>query len=384
MKVIIVGAGIGGLTTAIALQLRGIAYEIYDGAPGNRPLGAGITLGVNAMRVYERLGVATAIQQVAMLPTYLNICTNSGTVLQSIRNAAMEGHYGTGTYGIHRATLQQILLDHVDQPVQWGKRCLSIIEGTDHVAVHFSDGSEAKANIVIGADGIRSAVRESHIETGRYRYSGQTCWRAIVPIDLPAKELVTASEVWSNKGGGLRAMYMQVGPKQVYWWMTVGRPEGSQWVPDQALAFIREQLRDFHDYMPQVLEALRPEYLIHGDLHDLAPLRSWYRGRVVLVGDAAHATTPNIGQGAGQAIEDAWVLAHSLAITENYSSAFERYQQVRIKRAQKIVDVSWQLGQLTNWKGRLLTSLRNGLMRSVPERMMERQLKYMFGVTLEG
>lgn len=384
MKVIIVGAGIGGLTTAIALQQRGIDYEIYDGAPGNRPLGAGITVGVNAMRVYDRLGVSAAIRAAAMLPTYLNICTDTGSVLQSIRNAAMEGQYGTGAYGIHRATLQQILLDHVAGTVQWGKRCVSISEADDHVTVHFSDGTEAKGTIVIGADGIRSAVRESYIQKAHYRYSGQTCWRAIVPIDLPAAALVTASEVWSNKGGGLRAMYMQVGPQQVYWWMTIGRPEGSQWAPDQALAFIREQLAHFPEHMPEVLKAMRPEQLIHGDLCDIAALRTWYRGRVVLVGDAAHATTPNIGQGAGQAIEDAWALAHNLATASNYTAAFERYQQSRVKRAQKIVDISWRLGQLTNWKGRLLTGIRNGLMRSVPDRIMERQLKFMFGVALEG
>lgn len=383
MKVIIVGAGIGGLTTAIALQQRGIAYEIYDGAPGNQPLGAGITLGVNAMRVYDRLGISDAIRAVATLPSYLNICTDKGAVLQSIHNLSLEQQFGTGTYGIHRATLQQLLLDHVEQPVQWGRRCVSVSATAHEALVHFEDGHTATGTVVIGADGIRSVVRQSYISKGRYRYSGQTCWRAIVPIDLPAQEQVTASEVWSNRGDGLRAMYMQVGPQQVYFWMTKRLPAGSSWAAEKALVFIREQLKDFPDHMSSVLTALHPEQLIHSDLYDLAPIGQWYKGRVVLLGDAAHATTPNLGQGACQAIEDAWTLAHCMATAGGYEAAFAQYQRRRLARAHKVVNMSWQLARVTNWKGRLLTGLRNGLMKNMPERMMKKQLDFMFGVALE-
>ena len=135
--------------------------------------------------------------------------------------------------------------------------------------------------------------------------------------------------------------------------------------------------------MQTILQQLRPEYLIQNDLSDLTPLNVWHRGRAVLLGDAAHATTPNVGQGAGQAIEDAWVLAQCLAANENYKQAFETYQQRRMERAKKIVKLSWQIAKLTNWKGRFLTGLRDGLMKSMPKRMAEKQLAFFYGVNLD-
>ncbi|GEP95889.1 FAD-dependent monooxygenase [Chitinophaga cymbidii] len=384
MKVIIIGAGIGGLTTAIALQQRGIAYEIYDAAPGNRPVGAGIMLGANAMRVYERLEIAEEIKSVSVLAEYIYIRNCQGTVLQTISNAEVEERYGTGTYGLHRAALQQVLLGHCRQPVHYNKRCASVSENGPCITVHFSDGSKAEGSLVIGADGIRSAVREQCVEKARYRYSGQTCWRAIIPVDLPAAEASVAAETWSVKGGGLRAMFTQVGPQQVYFWMTKAMPAGTVMPPEAALPFIREQLSGYEGYMQAMLHHLRPEYLIQSDLSDIAPLRSWHKGRAVLLGDAAHATTPNVGQGAGLAIEDAWVLVQCLAASGHHEQAFEAYQQRRMARAGKIVRLSRQIGWLTNWKGRLLTGLRDSLMKRMPKRMTDKQLAFFYGVDLDA
>lgn len=383
MKVIIIGAGIGGLTTAIALRQRGIAYEIYEAAPGNRPVGAGIMLGANAIRVYERLGIGEEIKGVATLAGHIYIRNCRGAILQTISNAEVKRKYGAGTYGLHRAALQRVLLDHCGQPVQYNKRCASIQENGDRINVYFSDGTNAEGTLVIGADGIRSAVREQYVTKARYRYSGQTCWRAIIPVNLPAEEAATTSEVWSVKGNGLRAMFTQVGPQQVYFWMTRAMPAGTVMPPEEALKFIRKQLADYPGYMQTMLQHLRPEYLIQSDLSDLNPLRTWHRGRAVLLGDAAHATTPNVGQGAGMAIEDAWVLAQCLATTGNYHQSFETYEQRRMARAKKIVDLSWQIAKLTNWKGRLLTKLRDGLMRRIPERMSGKQLDFFYGVDLD-
>ena len=383
MKVIIIGAGIGGLTTAIALQQRGIAYEIYDAAQGNQPVGAGIMLGANAMRVYDRLGIAGKIRKVAMLAEHIYIRNCRGEILQEINNAEVERKYGTGTYGLHRAALQGVLLEHCTGPVQYNKRCASISEDNSGITVHFSDGSKAKGTLVIGADGIRSVVREQYVVKARYRYSGQTCWRAIIPVDLPATEVGEASETWSKKGDGLRAMFTQVGPQQVYFWATKAMPAGTVMSAEKALQYIREALVDYPGYMQTMLQQLRPEYLIQNDLCDLEPLNVWHRGRAVLLGDAAHATTPNVGQGAGQAIEDAWVLAQCLAANGNYKQAFETYQQRRMERARKIVKLSWQIAKLTNWKGRFLTALRDGLMKSMPKKMAEKQLAFFYGVNLD-
>ena len=383
MKVIIIGAGIGGLTTAIALQQRGIAYEIYDAAQGNLAVGAGIMLGANAMRVYDRLGIAGELRKRAVLADNIYIRNCRGEILQEINNAEVEQKYGTGTYALHRASLQEVLLEHCAETVQYNKRCASISEDSKGITVHFADGSKTQGTLVIGADGIRSVVREQYVVKARYRYSGQTCWRAIIPVDLPAAETGEASEVWSKKGDGLRAMYTQVGPQQVYFWATKAMPAGTTMTPEGSLQYIREQLADYPGYMQTILQQLRPAYLIQNDLFDLEPLNTWHRGRAVLLGDAAHATTPNVGQGAGLSIEDAWILAQCLAAGENYKQAFETYQQRRMKRAKKIVQLSWHIAKLTNWKGRFLTGLRDGLMKSMPKKMAEKQLAFFYGVDLD-
>ncbi|WP_119080466.1 FAD-dependent monooxygenase [Chitinophaga alhagiae] len=382
MKVIIAGGGIGGLTTAIALQQRGITCEVYDAAPANKALGAGIMLAPNAMTVFDKLGVGHALRAHGAVARQFYIRYYKGDVLQHIDGSLLQQKFGSASYGIHRAALQQQLIEAVQTPVHWGKRCTRAEQTAEGVTVHFEDGTTASGNVLVGADGIHSVLREQHVAKARYRYSGQTCWRAIVPVNLPEREAAEASEVWGN-GNGLRAMCMQVGPQQVYFWMTKRMPAGLKIPPEEALAFIKKELRHFPGYMHNVMEHLQPEALIHSDLYDIAPMRQWYNGRIVLLGDAAHATTPNLGQGAGQAIEDAYVLAKWLATEKNITSAFEKYQRQRRKRVHMLVRTSWQLARITNWKGPLLAALRNTLLKSVPAGIAEKQIDLVYGVQLD-
>lgn len=382
MKVIIAGGGIGGLTTAIALQQRGITCEVYDAAPSNKALGAGIMLAPNAMNVFDKLGVGNALRARGAVARQFYIKYYKGDVLQHIDSSILQQKFGSASYGIHRAALQQELIKAVNRPVHWGKRCIRVQQAAAGVTAYFEDGTTVGGDVLVGADGIRSVIREQHVAHARYRYSGQTCWRAIVPVNLPEREAAEAAEVWGG-GNGLRAMCMQVGPQQVYFWMTKRMPAGLTITPEEALAFIKKELHHFPKYMHDVMEHLRPEALIHSDLYDIAPMRQWYNGRIVLLGDAAHATTPNLGQGAGQAIEDAYVLAKWLATEKNIATAFEQYRRQRIKRVHMLVNTSWQLARITNWKGPLLAALRNTLLKSVPAGMASKQIDLVYGVQLE-
>lgn len=382
MKVIIAGGGIGGLTTAIALQQRGITCTVYDAAPANKALGAGIMLGANAMNVFDKLGIGNTLREQGVLFGQLNIASYKGTILQSINNNLLHEKYGSATYAIHRAALQQQLINTLYTPVQWGKRCIKVEQDENSVTAYFDDGTTATGDVLVAADGVRSIIREQHVVKARYRYSGQTCWRAIVPVNLPAAEMAATSEVW-GRGNGLRAMFTQVGPGQVYFWVTKCLPAGRQIPPEEALALIRHELRDFPGYMQTLLQHLQPGALIHSDLYDIAPLHQWYKGRIVLLGDAAHATTPNLGQGAGQAIEDAYVLAKCLSLEKNIASAFEKYRHLRMKRVHTLVNLSWKIAKATNWKNPLMVALRNGIMKNIPAGAAARQLEFIYGVQLD-
>jgi 2-polyprenyl-6-methoxyphenol hydroxylase-like FAD-dependent oxidoreductase len=148
-------------------------------------IGAGIWLGGNAMRVYERLGLANMLKDRSYFLHTIYIKDYKGNILQQVDNNAIKAKYGNGTHAIHRATLQYSLAEALDYPIHTGRKCVAILEEGSGVTAIFEDGSRAQGDLLIGADGIRSIVREQCIAKADYRYSGQTCWRAIVPMELP-------------------------------------------------------------------------------------------------------------------------------------------------------------------------------------------------------
>lgn len=383
MKAIIIGGGIGGLTAAIALKQKGIDFEIFEAAPELHPVGAGIWLGGNAMNVYEKLGIASAIKANSYYQKQIFIKDYRGTVLQRVDNEIIRRKYGSGTQSIHRAALQQILATEVSSKLNLGKNCTAVFHNENGVTVHFEDGTQANGDFVIGADGIRSAIRENYVVNATYRYSGQTCWRAIVNMQLPENEQHESAEVWGYTNG-LRASYSQVDKNQVYFWITKSMQPGSGFGNMEALKLIKEWLRPFSSSVMQtVVSNIQPELLIHSDLYDFKPVSKWHKGKIVLLGDAAHATTPNLGQGASQAIEDAYVLAACISNVQNLEEAFALYQSKRIKRVKKIVNISWQLAMITNFGNPVLRGIRNMIIRTTPDFITQKQFDMLYGIDLD-
>ncbi|MDQ2998040.1 MAG: FAD-dependent monooxygenase [Chloroflexota bacterium] len=368
---IIIGGGIGGLTAAIALQRRGIAAHVYEAAPELHTVGAGIWVPVNALQVLERLGVAHALRHAGAMLERAELLDYRGDVLQTVDLRAIEQRYGFATIAIHRARLHQALVAQLAEgTLHLGKACRQIDQDAQAARVQFADGSTAQGNVILAADGVRSVVRRQLFPEAQLRYSGQSSYRAIVRAPLPPELEKGGQEIW---GRGCRFGFSSINGGDVYWYATLDSPPGVKESAEQAKAQLQQLFAPFPAPVSALIAAAEAQQLIRTDMYDLRPMLAWHHGRVALLGDAAHATTPNLGQGGAQAIEDAWVLAESLAHHAAPADAFAAYQRVRQTKATMIVNRSWQVGKLAHLKNPLGRALRNALMRGVPSSVGQKQ-----------
>lgn len=379
MRGIIVGAGIGGLSAAIAMQMRGINVKVFESATSLNPVGAGILVPPNAMAILDRYNLTQQVQRAG--------CPIESLVIQDSEGKKISktpAHYSKNgviyqTIAIHRGALQTILLRALaPDTLLTDKQCLTVSSSVNGAEATFRDGTKVYGEFLVGADGIHSRVRESIFPDSPLRYSGQTCWRGVSNITLPQKLLMQLTEVW---GSGLRFGFVQIADTQVYWYAT--RREDAGGIDDSTN--IKQQLidlyRDFLDPVGEIIFQTNPSSIIRDDISDLSPLTSWFSNSVILVGDAAHASTPNLGQGGAQAIEDSWVLAEKIATCETLQNAFESFQVSRFAKVKKIVNVSWQIGKATNISNKTVCKVRNTLFRCVPPFVANQQSRSIYDVS---
>ena len=371
MQAHIIGSGIGGLTTAIALQQQGIDCTVYDAARQLAPVGAGILVAPNAMAILDRLDVGDTVRRYGAAIKTLDLTDERGTLISRTPGA----FDGAATVAIHRSDLQAILLDALPaDAVVSGHRLRTLVEEKDQVIAQFDNYQEAIGDVLIGADGIHSVVRQHVAPQAALRYAGQTCWRGVANI---APGRIQASGLVEAWGQGPRFGYTPINREQIYWFATYPVAAGGR-DSDDIKDDLRQLLETFRAPVRRLLLNTPVDQIIRSDLHDLKPLKRWYRGRCVLVGDAAHAMTPNLGQGGAQAIEDAWVLAQSLGAWREPAKAFARYQQQRLRRVHKLVNISWKIGQLTNWRSGFACGVRNTVFRRLPQSMARQQARSVY------
>ena len=379
-RIAIVGAGIGGLATAIALRLRGFHTDVFEAAPTLLPVGAGILLQPNAMTVLSRLGLAEAVERVGVPLERAGVWDAQDLAdgpLQVIDMGAIARRHGTRTIALLRAALQDVLLGALDRPPRLDHRCVRVDQAeTSRPRLCFANGGSEEADVIIAADGIHSAVRASIFPNLRLRYSGQTSWRGVVDME-PATEPGVAYEYWT---GGFRLGFARVAPHRTYWFTALDAPEGGRGDPAEELAMLRARSRDFPSHVGDLLARTDPGAVVRNDLHDLMPPRRWSRGSIVLLGDAVHATTPNLGQGGAQALEDALALADAIAAHGAGARAFAAYARVRRPKAARVVRASWWAGKTGHLRHSLARRLRNTVMRWTPTSVVMRQLDAIYAV----
>lgn len=375
----IVGGGIGGLTLAIALQKKGVHAKVYESAPEIRPVGAGIVLAANALKAYKAIGLDEEVIAAGTTMKCFCIKDSKGRELSKTEVSKVFEEYGAVTnLTLHRADLHAVLQRNLQTgTLELDKGCVSFHEEGNKVHLTFNDGTTATADYVVAADGIHSVFRRSLLKDSQLRYSGYTCWRGITS-SLPAEfNHDEASETW---GSGKRFGIVPLSRRRVYWFATVNAPQNDPVTRGFSAGDLEKLFADFHFPVRALIAGTKPGDIIKNDIIDIAPIKKYAFGRVVLLGDAAHATTPNLGQGACMAIEDAVVLANCIDANDSPEIAFVKYEQQRLVRTTKIVNTSYQMGKVAQVKNPLLVMLRNTLIRYTPERVTDKQLRFLFDI----
>lgn len=378
LPVAILGGGIAGLTTAIALQKVGIYAEVFEAAPEFKAVGAGLLLAANAVKGYEHIGMADQIiQQGRQLP-YFKILDQAGRIITAADAGKIGRKYGLHNFAIHRARLHESLTAALtSQQLHTGWRAVGVKNlPNGRVEVQFSGGNTIQTHALIVADGIHSAIRQQLVTTSKPRYAGYTCWRGI--IDAGHLHLDAATETW---GKGARFGIVPLAENKVYWFACLNAPENDPAMRAKTVDDLKGDFQDFHAPVQEILSLTRNEDLLWNDIIDLKPIPQYAFGSTVLIGDAAHATTPNMGQGACQAIEDAVILAGEMAREADPIKAFRMYEKKRLSRTHWIVNNSWSLGKIAQIENAWLANLRNQAFRLIPNSVNERQMRKVLEVS---
>lgn len=379
MRIAILGGGIAGLTASIALRQAGQESTLYESHPSLRADGAGLALGANAIKAFRRLGLADEVMAAGHLLDALSIVDMRGRMIMRTDSRAISSRYGADNFAIHRSELHRVLSARVPaEGVRLASPCTVIERADGAVRLYFANGMNATADVVIAADGLHSAVRRQIYPRIQPRYAGYTCWRGVVDgHDLPLKE---ATETWGPMG---RVGIVPLADGRIYWFATTNAPERDPRFHAFGVQDVVRLFRGYHDPIGEVIARTEPTALLHNDISDLPPLPRFSFGNIALIGDAAHATTPNMGQGACQAIEDAVVMAECWKHADEPAEALRMYEQRRMKRAQTIVQMSRQLGVVAQIQSRWAGALRNAALRRMPASVQERRLRFLFDVDFD-
>ena len=372
-RTIVVGGGIGGLTAAIALRQRGVPVEIYERAPVLAEVGAGVSLWPNALKALHHLGMRERLEAMSFVSEEGAVRSSGGEIYTRTSASEFVARFGLPTTVFHRAELLDALVDAAQGIlVHLGHECRSFVQDAEGVTVHFGNGAQARGDLLVGADGLRSVVRAQLGVPGGLRYAGYTAWRGIVPFETAG---LIAGETF---GCGQRFGLVPINRNRVYWYATDNCPEGQRETAAATKAKLAAMFGRWHEPIPAILQATDPAAILHNDIYDRDPVDRWGTDRVTLLGDAAHPMTPNLGQGACQAIEDALVLARCVA-QHPAAASLRHYESERMPRTRSVVSASRRIGQFGQIASPTLCALRNQLLRLVPLSMTYRSLDSVAG-----
>lgn len=361
---VVVGGGIGGLTAAVALHRQGWRITVLERAVSLAPVGAGIGLAPNSQRALDVVGLGDRVRELAAWQGDAGMRTPSGRWLCRIDAKATADRFGGPLVLLHRADLVDLLRSALpDDAVRTGVTASVSDPGDDQHPARVAlgpEGEHVEADLVVAADGVRSAVRRAlfPVHPGAV-YSGFTTWRLVVAApDRP----FAPHETW-GRGGVWGTHPLKDG--RIYTYAMAAAPAGARSADDERAELLR-RFGDWHAPIPEILAAATPEEVLRHDVHHLiTPLPAFHRGRVALLGDAAHAMLPTLAQGGNQAVEDAIVLAHHLGASPLVGPALAAYTADRLPRTTAIARKAARTGRLAMLSARPAVALRNALVTAV-------------------
>ncbi|MET7394200.1 FAD-dependent monooxygenase [Dactylosporangium sp. NPDC005572] len=371
MKVLVVGAGVGGLTTAIALRQRGFDVEVFDAAPAMRVTGGGLGIASNATKVLTALGIDLTKAGIGRVCERFDLCTASGKPLRALPLKSIADELGSPVVNVRRCDLVTLLRESLaGTPIHDGVQVVRYTRTGTGVTITCADGRTESGDVLVGADGIRSVVRAQAAGPEPVNEHGYVCWIATVPFTHPRLVPGGAVHYWGN---GQRFGLIDIGDGDAYWWGTKNAGPGDT----RLWTGVKEEiLRCLDGWAPEVREvvaATPAADIVSVPAQDRTFLESWGDGPVTLVGDAAHPMLTSLSQGAGSAIEDGYTLAHHLAAGGVPVAALRRYEAARRDRARWLVTASRRLSRMEQIENPVAARLRNLALRHLPMSLVRRQ-----------
>ena len=368
----IVGGGIGGVAAAVALHQAGFDTVVYERAPQLREVGAGMMLWPNATRVLRGLGLLEEVLARSGSSTNFLVRASSGAVLMNIAL----GQFEVPAICMRRSDLLAALLSELpSRCIRLGHTLSKLDQSKDKVSISFENGLVVKHDVVIGADGIRSRVRSELFGRSEPIYRGYTVWRGVAPYDGGAILTACNSETW---GAGKRFGILNVGPGKFTWYAAANVPPDHRDSAGGRKRDLQEAFLGWHEPIADLIDATNDDEIMKNGAYDLAPLRRWSEGRITLLGDAAHACTPNLGQGGCMALEDAAVLAKCFARETSPVVALRRYENLRRQRTRHIQQRSRLMGDIGQWESRIFVAGRRVVTGLLPAKLFEHNLRRVY------
>jgi 2-polyprenyl-6-methoxyphenol hydroxylase-like FAD-dependent oxidoreductase len=381
-QVIVIGGGIGGLAVTIALENAGIQVVTLEQAPEFREIGAAIGVQTNAVHALRGLGLATGIIARGMPIEHYEYYSWRGHRLVQWSQGAIGRKLGEPTVVLHRADLQDLLAGAA-QGVRLGAKAVGFREEPHGVTVQLADGEDVRGAMLIGADGLQSLVRKAVVGDGEPRYSGWVAYRGVSRF---SDERFPVGYARQTLGAGCSFGMWHLNNGRVYWVATIKEPAGSNVSLAARKDHVLDRFRTAHAPILELVESTAQDAILRNPVYDRIPAKSWSSSRTVLLGDAAHPTTPVTGQGGGQAIIDAFVLGDELArvrapaAAEQIRQAFGNYERRRMPVTTAITNEAWFVSRMHHFSNRAAVIGRNLSLRATPKRTwnsrMERRLEF--------
>jgi 2-polyprenyl-6-methoxyphenol hydroxylase-like FAD-dependent oxidoreductase len=369
-KALISGAGIGGLTAAIALSQRGWDVVVYEQYGKNTVAGAGISLWPNAITALDTIGLGQIIRQHGVPSRDGGIHLPDGRALVMANSNNFVEQYGNPTVLIHRAELHTILCQAFGLPIQYGQTVISYEQRGSSVVITSDSGHTAEGDVFIVADGINSFIRQQWFPHIAPRYVGYTAWRGVCTYD----HNLVASHWGETLGVGIRFGITPLIDDHIYWFATRTQPQGTFTPVAHRQDYLLSLFNSWTGPIGDIIRATDTDRILQHDIFDLPPLPHWIDGRVALLGDAAHAMSPNLGQGGCQAIEDAITLSVALTHMDTVPTALQAYQHTRKHYVEQIARSSYQVGQLLTLNKPWQCRMRNFVLANTPLSVSQKRL----------